>query len=319
VKRTENGQMCIQALGNTLLLSGYLMSDPVLLRALCASGSSLGIIFNVSRIPAVWPNVYWGCVFVLANTAMLVKLLLADVGLSFSEDELKMYETQFMHHDVAPRQFHQLLRAGEWRSAEAGEVLCVEGHPMDEVLLVHDGCVEVTMTGHEMPMKITGGDHGAFLGEASFLEVSGAKKEEELALTTVVCVVPTTYFVWESVQLRKLLRHDQVLGLQATLAFSLALVNKLRTTSTNGGEQHYRELLQVVVADGRIPPEEKRAVRQYRQRHGITKEQHSKVLQQVGWNDDEWEDGVKAERSIGQSRVVAKFWDMIGYDVSGGA
>lgn len=31
--------------------------DPLLLRAFCAVGSSLGIIFNATRLPPVWPNV----------------------------------------------------------------------------------------------------------------------------------------------------------------------------------------------------------------------------------------------------------------------
>lgn len=50
-------------------------------------------------------------VFVLANTGMLLKLLLEDVGVTFSDDELAIYETQFMRVNVSPRQFKNLSKS----------------------------------------------------------------------------------------------------------------------------------------------------------------------------------------------------------------
>ena len=84
--------VAVLALGNTCLLTGYLMSDPAWLRALCAAGSSLGILFNATRQPPVWPNVGWGAVFVAANAGMLLCILLDDIGITFSEEELSIYE-----------------------------------------------------------------------------------------------------------------------------------------------------------------------------------------------------------------------------------
>lgn len=40
-----------------------------------------------------------------------------------------------------------------------------------QVLLIHKGKVRATMKGHDISMKIRGGQPGAFIGEASFLEV----------------------------------------------------------------------------------------------------------------------------------------------------
>jgi len=143
----------VLALGNTCLLTGYLMSDPAWLRAGCATGSTLGILFNVTRSPPIWPNVGWGLVFVVANTGMLLRIVLEDVGISFSDDEMSMYESQFMQNNVSLQQFKSLLALGEWREAVAGDVLCVEGQRMDEVPLTPTA---VTRTVTPTPRAVTG-------------------------------------------------------------------------------------------------------------------------------------------------------------------
>jgi len=280
----------ILALGNTCLLSGYLMSDPTYLRALCATGSTLGILFNITRIPPIWPNVGWGVVFVLANAGMLVKLLLEDVGIKLDSDELSMYEAQFMTSDISPRKFKELLKLGQWRTCSKGEHLCEEGKFMSEVFLLHQGKVSVRFAGPKIEVELAGGDAGAYLGEASFLEKTHMKgKDNEISIATVTALENVRYYVWDSELLRSKLEKDQSLSLKTTIAFSLSLVNKLRI-GKDSPEPTYDEVLAVALADGRVPPEEKRALRAYRERHRVSHDQHMEALKNKGWSTEEHDD-----------------------------
>ena len=47
------------------------------------------------------------------------------------------------------------------------------------------------------------------------------------------------------------------------------------------------------LADDHVPPKEKRAIREYRQEHAITPEQHEVALSALGWTLQEYEDGAK--------------------------
>ena len=138
--------------------------------------------------------------------------------------------------------------------------------------------------------------------------MSHARKEHQISIGTVTALSDEVrYYVWPSDVLRSKLEADQALGLQTTIAFSLSLVKKLRD-----GKDYptYDEILAVAIADGRVPPEEKRALRDYRTRHGISQEDHLNALKKTGWSVEEWEDGALISRKLAPSRFLRKFKDL---------
>ena len=49
-----------------------------------------------------------------------------------------------------------------------------------------------------------------------------------------------------------------------------------------------------MLRDEFVDPQEKRRCRLFRQTHHITWQQHAACLSKLGWNIDEWDDGVRA-------------------------
>eukprot|EP00933_Yihiella_yeosuensis_P057779 TRINITY_DN5783_c0_g2_i1.p1 TRINITY_DN5783_c0_g2~~TRINITY_DN5783_c0_g2_i1.p1 ORF type:complete len:465 (-),score=86.39 TRINITY_DN5783_c0_g2_i1:355-1749(-) len=73
----------------------------------------------------------------------------------------------------------------------------------------------------------------------------------------------------------------------------MGLASKISAGSSKKALDGYRELLEMVAADGRIDPEEKHALHRYRARHAIPEQQHIQMLRELGWDESEFEDGIK--------------------------
>ncbi len=62
-------------------------------------------------------------------------------------------------------------------------------------------------------------------------------------------------------------------------------------TSLTPDLQGYESILQITLGKNKISPDEKKLLRQYRKKHGISDADHVKLLKQFGWTEDEYEDG----------------------------
>ena len=57
-------------------------------------------------------------------------------------------------------------------------------------------------------------------------------------------------------------------------------------------ELHYKGMLARALDDGFISGLEKRTLRLYRESHGIREEEHRRLLDELGWTEQEYDDGV---------------------------
>ena len=76
------------------------------------------------------------------------------------------------------------------------------------------------------------------------------------------------------------------------LSLSEAVVSEEKTTKVTTLEA-YKQLLVVALQDNRISADEKRLVRRFRQQLGLSVDQHAVILGQIGWSEEDYEDGVK--------------------------
>merc|ERR1712083_295117 len=72
------------------------------------------------------------------------------------------------------------------------------------------------------------------------------------------------------------------------------LASKMARGANRKAIDGYRDILDAVLCDGRVDPEERLALNRYRTRHGIPMAEHYRLLKECDWTDDEWEDGIKA-------------------------
>ena len=110
----------------------------------------------------------------------------------------------------------KLLRLGEWRSAEAGEVLATEGEDVDELALIYNGEVIIEKSGGEIARS----RDGTMIGEMSFIQGGNAT-------ATVRTARPTRCLVWPKEELKKLLQRNPTMDIAMNTVFSLGLARKL--------------------------------------------------------------------------------------------
>ncbi len=148
------------------------------------------------------------------NAVRIAHLVIERRGVSFSDVERELFETIFQN--CAPVEFMKLLRLGEWRSREPGDVLAVEGEAIEELSLIYNGEVTVEKGGAE----ITRSRDGTMIGEMSFIQGGNAT-------ATVRTTRPTRCLVWPKDELRKLLRRNPTMDIAMNTLFSLDLAKKL--------------------------------------------------------------------------------------------
>src|SRR5437763_972072 len=144
----------------------------------------------------------------------------------FSNEEKELDDTLFK--DFAAFDCMKLMRIGNWREAKPGQVLTVEGEPLDEVMLIYDGRLGVETNGKEVAQL----QDGNFIGEVSF--ISGGA-----ATATVRAVDPTRYVSWSKKEIEKLLNRNPSMKFAMQAVFSTDLSKKLaRRAPTFQGKIH---------------------------------------------------------------------------------
>src|SRR5260370_25051739 len=125
-------------LASVLTMVAYLLKDILWLRLLTILSCFAGIAFNYF-VPAtpLWTIIYWNVLFAVINIVQCAIIIRERSGIQFTDEEKELHETLFKN--FAPFEFMKLMRIGNWRAAKPGQVLTVEGEPLDEGLLVYEG------------------------------------------------------------------------------------------------------------------------------------------------------------------------------------
>jgi len=214
-------------IASVLTMVAYLLKDILWLRLLTILSCFAGIAFNYF-VPAtpLWTIIGWNFLFAAINIVQCAIIIRERSGIQFTDEEKELHETLFKN--FAPFEFMKLMRIGNWREAKPGQVLTVEGQPLDEVMLIYDGRLGVETNGKEVAQL----QDGNFIGEVSF--ISGGA-----ATATVRAVDPTRYVSWSKKEIEKLLNRNPSMKFAMQGVFSTDLSKKLaRRAPTFQGKIH---------------------------------------------------------------------------------
>lgn len=203
-------------LGNfsfTLTAIAYVMHDILLLRGLAVASGIVAIVY-MYLISGPLTVIYWNIVLLGINSWRIVSLLRERRSVSFSDEELELYQTIFT--SFAPVEFMKLMRIGEWKSADPDSVLAEENQSIDEVLVIYNGEVAIEKSGKEVAHL----RDGTWIGEMSYLQGGNA--------TATVRVVRTTrYVAWHKDELTSLMKRNPTMDVAMKSVLSADLINKL--------------------------------------------------------------------------------------------
>jgi hypothetical protein len=198
-----------------LIAVSFLVKDILWLRVLSVVASVAGIAYNyVVPSPPLWIVIYWNVFFLAINLTQITLILRERRGIEFTEEEKEIYETIFW--GFAPFEYMKLLRIGEWKQAEPGDILAVQGEEVDSIMLIYNGLAEVEVDG----AKVAELKDGNLVGEMSYF--TGGR-----ATATVRVLQPTRYLSWKKKAMDALSNRNP--SMQATLraVLSIDLAKKL--------------------------------------------------------------------------------------------
>lgn len=103
--------------------------------------------------------VFWALVFALFNGYNILKLRHERKDVALDEESVEIYEKGFQAHGFTPRQFARILRHAQWKDFFEDELIVKENSPVNDIVFVVEGEVDLTMSGNRV----------AGLGKGSFV------------------------------------------------------------------------------------------------------------------------------------------------------
>ena len=183
------------------------------LNLLAASCTLVGLVgsFNLSSalIQIAW---------IVISIAGMGRLYWITRPRQFTAHELMLKDGKFA--GLEPAHFRQFLDAGQWHDGKQGDVLTVEGEPVDALSYLLDVHARVTFDDREVALCAPGslvGEGGALTGEQ--------------ATATVTLSGDGRYFSIDGSKLSALARRNAELGGYLRRLFSDDLRNKLRESN----------------------------------------------------------------------------------------
>jgi Cyclic nucleotide-binding domain len=195
----------------------YWVRDEIWLRGLLVLSFLTGIVYNaLPPVGPLWLVVFWLSVYLAINTYRIITTLRETRSVRLDDVSAELRDISFP--EFTPVEFAKLIRAGEWRTASPGEKLSREGEPINDLMVIQNGNVSVTVGDREVAQL----KDGAIVGEMSFIN-------EGPASATVTATEPTRYIAWPQASLRSLLMRNPSMLSAIRLAFSAELSRKLST------------------------------------------------------------------------------------------
>jgi CRP-like cAMP-binding protein len=199
--------------------------DLLWLRAISIVGSIAAILYNYfAPASPLWLVIGWNAAFALVNIVQIGLSMREQAMVKFTEEEKDLFETLFQA--FTPVEFMKIMRLARWEDRDEGVVLTKEGEPVENLMMIYNGVVDISVRGK----KVSSVKDGRFVAEMSF--ISGS-----LASATTTTAKKSRMVCWNRDALKALLNRNPTLrfGFQAVLTNDLykKLQREGATTHTN--------------------------------------------------------------------------------------
>ncbi|PHJ21195.1 cyclic nucleotide-binding domain [Cystoisospora suis] len=145
---------------------------------------------------------------------------------------------------------------------------------------------------------------GSVTSSAQVQQIAETLQTGRAAHMTTVCVTDCEVLVFDIEDIAKAVLNDPVkVGFPVLQGLASVLVERSFAQSQRLAVQSYDSVLAGVLADGTVQDEERRFLREWRARRGISEAQHIEALHRLGWSEEEFQRG---ERMSASSGITAK-------------
>eukprot|EP00746_Dinoflagellata_sp_MGD_P014569 gnl/MRDRNA2_/MRDRNA2_132012_c0_seq1.p1 gnl/MRDRNA2_/MRDRNA2_132012_c0~~gnl/MRDRNA2_/MRDRNA2_132012_c0_seq1.p1 ORF type:complete len:343 (-),score=73.78 gnl/MRDRNA2_/MRDRNA2_132012_c0_seq1:192-1220(-) len=290
--------------GNCIVLLAIVQTDMIPLRSLMIVASTAGIAYNLLQPKPLIPPALWGGFFICCHAYQLSILLRERQKIQLSQDEEQAYEAAFLPFGFTPRQFLDILEhsSGKWCDFQKGEYVHHAGSLKEDVHYLLEGEVEMLDENDSEMAKLDPGK-GGWLG--TLFDPNAGKEQEQHerhdsdskhSLSARCMTDRCRTLGLRREPLHRILKENPRLSQAATKAEVADLWGKIQRATPEHVRTTYRAMLEVAAIDGVIHANEKHLLESFRQRHGLSEEDHAKCVQELGWKSDKLQEdhGVKS-------------------------
>lgn len=167
-----------------------------------------------------WVTSIWEFLFVLVNFVQVAYLMVEQFRISNTPDEERLRQTVFS--DMDNHEFAALMRVAQWHNMPLGTKLTEEGSPVERLMLLIAGAVQVEIRG----VGVAVCRDNDFVGELSFLS-------NAVASATTTATNAGRFLSFEIHALQSLVTHEPGLERMMQRLLNVNLVEKLREKSLN--------------------------------------------------------------------------------------
>jgi hypothetical protein len=284
-----------------LLAASWTFQDMMSLRVLAVAAGLSSMMFTYWHPvgKTLWLPFNWNLLFVIINMVYLGDFLYRRYRAGQLTDEmLQLYNSVFYHTTLEIADYDRLLDLGKLRNFSPNTKLIQEGVPNGYVFLLSKGSCQVRVG--DKPVYVI--KHGQFIGEMA-LRVGLHVATPLPSNATVTTMEDTVAVVWER---KKLIHHlDKNPHIAACLQAAVSLDLAQKALDPHAGQnkdyalvqahsKQYRSLLITVMnasRDRKSWSHTKSTLHRFRLLHGISDEEHSAILKDVGWSKPDFANG----------------------------
>ena len=179
-----------------LIAFSFLVKDILWLRVVSILASLFSVFYNYT-IPEtpMWLAINWNFIFVAVNVYHIAVIIYEKRPIKMQPKDKELYETMFK--DLSPVEYLKISKVAEWKKYKSGQSLIVHGMPVDDLILIYNGTVNVIVDGE----GVANLKDGQFVGEMSFLT-------EKPATATCKVEHDTECLVWKQPEFKELLKRN---------------------------------------------------------------------------------------------------------------
>ena len=179
-----------------LIAFSFFVKDILWLRVVSILASLFSVFYNYT-IPEtpMWLAINWNFIFVAVNVYHIAVIIYEKRPIKMQPKDKELYETMFK--DLSPVEYLKISKVAEWKKYKSGQSLIVQGMPVDDLILIYNGTVNVIVDGE----GVANLKDGQFVGEMSFLT-------EKPATATCKVEHDTECLVWKQPEFKELLKRN---------------------------------------------------------------------------------------------------------------
>jgi hypothetical protein len=303
------------------LALSYLETDFWNLRLYATGGIILQIFFQYYRPQPLWIPIKWNVIFLLINAFMIGQIYYEYVTAeNVTLEERNIYASMFRDLGMNAVSYFRLISCAERVVLQPGEALIAAGLRNDHLSLLVSGSLDVIREGE----AVSSIGPEQFCGEMSFLQWKDELRKHLLknpvaepdtvhisGVGHIVAAEETVIYQWRFWDLHKLFLRDMQIGVVVERLLSNDLNNKMKNNWKEEPVSRYKQILSGAMIDGIVTPNERHVLKEFREVHGITEEQHQKCLRKLSWSVDEFKRGYRGVKDKSVDVYASMLFDQL--------